>query len=123
MRIKTDKTSILSREEILMEKVIILKDGNYGSARISSLKLRQTLSSSSQQLGSEGFDPKPSPLSPGHVCIITTANLTVLSVNSSHTGLTGGSLLNLQAAPSDVLLTRLAGKYTHLRSRPQTPLH
>lgn len=60
------------------------------------------------------FDPKTSPLSPDHVHIIATANLTVLSVNSSHSGFTGGSLLNLQVELSDVLLTwmlQLAGKY------------
>lgn len=123
MRIKTDKASILSREEIKKEKVITLKDENYGKWALAWLVLQglvplssdmQTDSfQASQQLGSEEFDPKPSPLSPSHVCIITTANLTALSVNSSHTGLTGGSLLNLQATPSDVLLTRLAGKYTH----------
>lgn len=57
MRIKTDKTSILSREEILMEKVVILKDGNYGAARISSLKLRQTLSRFLNNWAAKGSTP------------------------------------------------------------------
>lgn len=102
--------------------------GVASAARISPPQLRHAdrLSGASERLGRAGFDPKPSPLSPGHVRIMATANLTVLSVNSSHTGVTGGSLLNLQAVPSDVLLTRplqLAVKYTGLHSRPQTPLH
>lgn len=89
------------------------------ATRISALQLRHADRLSPGRLNSQAeaeFDLKPSPLSPGHVRIIATANLTVLSVNSSHTGFTGGSLLNLQAIPSDILLTwllQLAGKYTH----------
>lgn len=66
--------------------------------------------------GQSRVHSKLSPLSPGRVCIMATVNLSVFSVNSPHTGFTGGSLLNLQATPSNVLLTWLLPlpvKYTH----------
>lgn len=75
----------------------------------------QAISRVSEQLGRAACNPEPNPQSPSYVHIIASANLTAFTVNNSHSGFTGGSLLNLQVELSDILLTwllQLAGKYT-----------
>lgn len=91
-----------------------------GLALFSSDALTGSLSRAPERLGRAGIDPKPSPLSPGNVRIVAAANLTALSVNSSHTGFTGGQF----AQPAGSTLRRPvdpaapAGRQIHT-----TPLH